>query len=150
MKNARGVLAFSCRVLWAAALLILFASLSAASGKFIPVFETDEYRIFLNSSTLRRNKDVVTSAVHYTFSEEGLKAVRAALPSRHRKKDFQTEVDFFNYDLKKRKYNVKVSALHDGNNTPVYREGSTKWLPVKDGTLAAVVVNAMLTELGIQ
>lgn len=143
----KGVFLLSIAV---AATLLTFAVRLDAADKFIPIFESGEYQIFLNSATLRKNKDVVTCAIRYVFTEEGLKNLRAAIPSRERKKEITAEVDLFNYNLVKAKYNVQVTALHGADDTPFYREGSKKWLPVKDGTLAAVVVNAMLGELGLK
>ncbi|HCL78353.1 MAG TPA: hypothetical protein DIC53_00125 [Synergistaceae bacterium] len=136
--------------IFVAAVLLTFAARLDAADKFIPIFENDEFQIFLNRSTLRKNNDVVTSSVRYVFTEAGLKTLRAAIPSRERKKEISAEVDFFNYNLVKARYNVQVAALHGADDAPFYREGSKKWLPVKDGTLAAVVVNAMLGELGLQ
>lgn len=132
------------------AVLFTFGFRLDAADKFIPIFETGEYQIFLNGATLRKNNDVVTCAIRYVFTEEGLKNLRAAIPSKERKKEIAAEVDFFNYNLVKAKYNVQVAALHGADDTPFYREGSKKWLPVKDGTLAAVIVNAMLGELGLR
>ena len=44
------------------------------------------------------------------------------------------------FDTKKGKYNVKLASVY-ANEKEIYREGSNKWLPVKDGSVAAVLIN---------
>jgi hypothetical protein len=44
------------------------------------------------------------------------------------------------FDTKKGKYNIKLASVY-ANEKEIYREGSKKWLPVKGGTVAAVLIN---------
>jgi hypothetical protein len=44
------------------------------------------------------------------------------------------------FDTKKGKYNIKLASVY-ANEKEIYREGSKKWLPIKDRTIAAVLIN---------
>jgi hypothetical protein len=130
-------------------LLVLFFAGSAcgAEEKFVWIYKDDGFDMYLHKGTLNKNKDEISCWVKSVYSEKGKAWVLKNMPSKYRKKPIEYGMDFFVLNTKTGKYQIKVSIVHSPNGDGIYREGSKAWLPVKQGTLAALIANKLPEEL---
>lgn len=112
----------------------------AAGTKFVRAYRDNSYDMYVNRMNIIQNKGVISFWVKSVYSEQGKALVRKELPKKHQKAPIQYGMDYFVFDTKKGKYNIKLSSVY-ANEKEIFREGSKKWLPVKDGTIAAVLIN---------
>ena len=112
----------------------------AVSNKFVRAYRDNNYDMYVNRVNIIQNQGVVSFWVKSVYSDQGKALVRKELPKKHRNAPIQYGLDYFVLDTKKGKYNVKLASVY-ANEKEIYREGSNKWLPVKDGSVAAVLIN---------
>lgn len=120
----------------------------AAGDKFVRAYRDSNYDMYVNRVNIIRNQGVVSFWVKSVYSDQGKALVRKELPKKHQKAPIQYGLDYFVFDTKKGKYNIKLASVY-ANEKEIYREGSKKWLPVKDGSVAAALikqVNSFLAE----
>ena len=112
----------------------------AANTKFVRAYRDSNYDMYVNRVNIIQNQGVVSFWVKSVYSDQGKALVRKELPKKHRKAPIQYGLDYFVFDTKKGKYNIKLASVY-ANEKEIYREGSKKWLPIKDGTIATVLIN---------
>jgi hypothetical protein len=112
----------------------------AAGNKFVRAYRDNSYDMYVNRMNIINNKGVISFWVKSVYSEQGKAIVMKELPRKHQKTPVQYGLDYFVFDTKKGKYNIKLASVY-ANEKEIFREGSKKWLPVKDGTIAAVLIN---------
>ena len=112
----------------------------AVSDKFVRAYRDNNYDMYVNRVNIIQNQGVVSFWVKSVYSDQGKALVRKELPKKHRNAPIQYGLDYFVFDTKKGKYKVKLASVY-ANEKEIYREGSKKWLPIKDGTIAAVLIN---------
>ena len=112
----------------------------AANTKFVRAYRDSNYDMYVNRVNIIQNQGVVSFWVKSVYSDQGKALVRKELPKKHRKAPIQYGLDYFVFDTKKGKYNVKLASVY-ANEKEIYREGSKKRLPVKYGTIATVLIN---------
>lgn len=112
----------------------------AAGTKFVRAYRDNNYDMYVNRMNIIRNQGVVSFWVKSIYSDQGKALVRKELPKKHQKAPIQYGLDYFVFDTKKAKYNIKLASVYAGEKE-IFRQGSKKWLPVKDGTIAAVLIN---------
>ena len=121
-------------------ILFLCSHAMAAGDKFVRAYRDSNYDMYVNRVNIIQNQGVVSFWVKSVYSDQGKALVRKELPKKHRKAPIQYGLDYFVFDTKKGKYNIKLASVY-ANEKEIYREGSKKWLPIKDGTIAAVLIN---------
>ena len=121
-------------------ILFLCSPAMAAGAKFVRAYRDSNYDMYVNRVNIIQNQGVVSFWVKSVYSDQGKALVRKELPKKHRKAPIQYGLDYFVFDTKKGKYNIKLASVY-ANEKEIYREGSKKWLPIKDGTIAAVLIN---------
>ena len=122
-------------------LIMLFCAPAMAAGtKFVRAYRDNNYDMYVNRMNVIQNKGVVSFWVKSVYSDQGKALVIKELPKKHQKTPVQYGMDYFVFDTKKGKYNIKLASVY-ANEKEIYREGSKKWLPVKGGTVAAVLIN---------
>lgn len=128
-------------IFWIISLLavLLCAPAMAAGTKFVRAYRDNNYDMYVNRMNVIQNKGVISFWVKSVYSEQGKTIVIKELPQKHRKAPIQYGMDYFVFDTKKGKYNIKLASVY-ANEKEIFREGSKKWLPVKDGTIAAVLI----------
>ena len=112
----------------------------AVSNKFVRAYRDNNYDMYVNRVNIIQNQGVVSFWVKSVYSDQGKALVRKELPKKHRNAPIQYGLDYFVFDTKKGKYKVKLASVY-ANEKEIYREGSKKWLPIKDGTIATVLIN---------
>ena len=121
-------------------IVFLCSPAMAAGDKFVRAYRDSNYDMYVNRVNIIQNQGVVSFWVKSVYSDQGKALVRKELPKKHRKAPIQYGLDYFVFDTKKGKYNVKLASVY-ANEKEIYREGSKKWLAVKDGTIATVLIN---------
>ncbi len=121
-------------------ILFLCSPAMAAGDKFVRAYRDSNYDMYVNRVNIIQNQGVVSFWVKSVYSDQGKALVRKELPKKHRKAPIQYGLDYFVFDTKKGKYNIKLASVY-ANEKEIYREGSKKWLPIKDGTIATVLIN---------
>ena len=121
-------------------IVFLCSPAMAAGDKFVRAYRDSNYDMYVNRVNIIQNQGVVSFWVKSVYSDQGKALVRKELPKKHRKAPIQYGLDYFVFDTKKGKYNVKLASVY-ANEKEIYREGSKKWLSVKDGTIATVLIN---------
>ena len=121
-------------------ILFLCSPAMAAGDKFVRAYRDSNYDMYVKRVNIIQNQGVVSFWVKSVYSDQGKALVRKELPKKHRKAPIQYGLDYFVFDTKKGKYNIKLASVY-ANEKEIYREGSKKWLPIKDGTIAAVLIN---------
>ena len=121
-------------------IVFLCSPAMAAGDKFVRAYRDSNYDMYVNRVNIIQNQGVVSFWVKSVYSDQGKALVRKELPKKHRKAPIQYGLDYFVFDTKKGKYNIKLASVY-ANEKEIYREGSKKWLPIKDGTIAAVLIN---------
>lgn len=112
----------------------------AANTKFVRAYRDSNYDMYVNRVNIIQNQGVVSFWIKCVYSGEGKALVRKELPKKHQKAPVEYGLDYFVFDTKKGKYIIKLASVYS-NGKEIYRESSKKWLPVKDGTTAAVLIN---------
>ena len=112
----------------------------AAGAKFVRAYRDSNYDMYVNRVNIIQNQGVISFWVKSVYSDQGKALVRKELPKKHRKAPIQYGLDYFVFDTKKGKYNIKLASVY-ANEKEIFREGGNKWLPVKDGSIAAVLIN---------
>ena len=133
----KGALAF---VVLLIAMFMLCGTAMAAGEKFIRVYRDNSYDMYVNRVSIIQNQGVISFWVKSVYSDTGKALVRKELPKKHQKAPFEYGMDYFVFDTKKGKYNIKLASVY-ANDKEIFRQGSKKWLPVKEGTIAAVLIN---------
>ncbi len=122
-------------------LTLLSCSPSTAAGeKFVRAYRDGNYDMYVNRVSIIQNRGVVSFWVKSVYSDAGKALVKKELPKKHRKTPFEYGLDYFVFDTKKGKYNIKLASVY-ANGKEIFRQGSKKWLPVREGTIAAVLIN---------
>ena len=122
-------------------LIVFLCSPAIAAGdKFVRAYRDSNYDMYVNRVNIIQNQGVISFWVKSVYSDQGKALVRKELPKKHRKAPIQYGLDYFVFDTKKGKYNIKLASVY-ANEKEIYREGSKKWLPIKDGTIATVLIN---------
>ena len=121
-------------------ILFLCSPAMAAGDKFVRAYRDSNYDMYVNRVNIIQNQGVVSFWVKSVYSDQGKALVRKELPKKHRKAPIQYGLDYFVFDTKKGKYNIKLASVY-ANEKEIYREGSKKWLPVTDRTVAAALIN---------
>ncbi len=123
-------------------IMVFLAALSVAaaaqSGRYVRIFRDNGYDMYLDTKTIIRGGGVTSFWIKSVYSDEGKAAVRKGLPAKAKKSAIEYGMDYFQYDSKKNRYNVKMSSVYAGEKE-VFREGSRKWRPLKEGSLAKAV-----------
>ena len=127
-------------ILFFIAAITVCSTAMAASAKFVRAYRDSSYDMYVNRVNIIQNQGVISFWVKSVYSDQGKALVRKELPKKHRKAPIQYGLDYFVFDTKKGKYNIKLASVY-ANEKEIYREGSKKWLPVKDGTIATVLIN---------
>ncbi len=112
----------------------------AASAKFVRAYRDSSYDMYVNRVNIIQNQGVISFWVKSVYSDQGKALVKKELPKKHQKAPVEYGLDYFVFDTKKGKYIIKLASVYS-NGKEIYREGSKKWLPIKDGTIAAVLIN---------
>ncbi|MDY9920691.1 MAG: hypothetical protein U2P59_02570 [Synergistota bacterium] len=112
----------------------------AAGAKFVRAYRDNNYDMYVNRVNIIQNQGVLSFWVKSVYSDQGKALVRKELPKKHQKAPIQYGLDYFVFDTKKGKYNIKLASVY-ANEKEIYREGSKKWLPIRDGTIATVLIN---------
>ena len=112
----------------------------AASTKFVRGYRDGNYDMYVNMANIVQNQGVISFWVKSVYSDQGKALVRKELPKKLQQAPIQYGLDYFVFDTKKGKYNIKLSSVY-ANEKEIFREGSKKWLEPKDGTIAAVLIN---------
>ena len=121
-------------------IVFLCSPAMAAGDKFVRAYRDSNYDMYVNRVNIIQNQGVVSFWVKSVYSDQGKALVRKELPKKHRKAPIQYGLDYFVFDTKKGKYNIKLASVY-ANEKEIYREGSKKCLPIKDGTIATVLIN---------
>ncbi|MDO4988414.1 MAG: hypothetical protein Q4E17_05265 [Synergistes sp.] len=121
-----------------AGLVLMLPEPVHAASKFIQVWRGGGYDMYVNTATVIKVNGVTSFWVKSVYSDQAKAAVRKELPAKVKKLPIEYGMDYFQYDSKKKKYNIKMSSVYSGSKE-VFREGNKKWLPLKNGTLAATV-----------
>lgn len=124
----------------------LCAPAMAAGAKFVRAYRDSNYDMYVNRVNIIQNQGVVSFWVKVVYSEQGKTIVLKELPKKHKKAPIQYGMDYFVFNTKKNKYNIKLASVY-AKEKEIFRQGSKKWLPVKDGTIAAVLINEVNTIL---
>lgn len=110
-----------------------------AASKFIQVYRDGSRDMYVNTASIIQIKGITSFWVKSVYSVQGKAALKSEVPQKLRKTAFEYGLDYFQYDLKKNKYNIKICSLY-ADSKEVYREGNKKWLPLRNGTIAADVL----------
>ncbi len=121
-------------------ILFLCTPAMAAGTKFVRAYRDSNYDMYVNRLNIIQNQGVISFWIKSVYSDQGKTLVRKELPKKHQNAPIQYGLDYFVFDTKKGKYNIKLSSVY-ANEKEIYREGSKKWLPIKDGTIATVLIN---------
>ena len=121
-------------------IVFLSAPAMAASAKFVRGYRDGNYDMYINRANIIQNQGVIYFWVKSVYSDQGKALVRKELPKKQQKAAIQYGLDYFVFDTKKGKYNIKLSSVY-ANEKEIYREGSKKWIVLKEGTIAAVLIN---------
>ena len=121
-------------------IVFLCSPAMAAGDKFVRAYRDSNYDMYVNRVNIIQNQGVISFWVKSVYSDQGKALVRKELPKKHRKAPIQYGLDYFVFDTKKGKYNIKLASVY-ANEKEIYREGSKKWLPIKNGTIATVLIN---------
>ena len=111
---------------------------AAQSGRYVRIFRDSGYDMYLDAKTIIQGGGVTSFWIKSVYSDAAKAAVRKELPVKAKKIAIEYGMDYFQYDSKKNRYNVKMSSVYAGEKE-VFREGSRKWLPLKEGSLAKAV-----------
>ena len=112
----------------------------AASAKFVRAYRDSSYDMYVNRVNIIQNQGVISFWVKSVYSDQGKALVKKELPKKHQKAPVEYGLDYFVFDTKKGKYIIKLASVYS-NGKEIYREGSKKWLPVTQGTVAAALIN---------
>ena len=112
----------------------------SASAKFVRGYRDGNFDMYINRANIVQNQGVISFWVKSVYSDQGKALVRKELPKKDQQAPIQYGLDYFVFDSKKGKYNIKLSSVY-ANEKEIFREGSKKWLQPKDGTIAAVLIN---------
>ena len=112
----------------------------AASAKFVRGYRDGNFDMYINRANIVQNQGVISFWVKSVYSDQGKALVKKELPKKHQQAAIQYGLDYFVFDTKKDKYNIKLSSVY-ANDKEIFREGSKKWLEPKNGTIAAVLIN---------
>jgi len=112
----------------------------AQSTKFIRAYRDNSYDMYVNRVNIINNRGVISFWVKTVYSDTGKALVKNDLPKKYQKEPIQYGLDYFVFDTKKGKYNIKLASVY-ANEKEIYREGNKKWSPVREGTVAAVLIN---------
>lgn len=131
--------------LWIFVLLFLLTLLScspsmAAGDKFIRAYRDNNYDMYVNRVSIIQNRGVISFWIKSVYSDTGKALVKKELPKKHQKAPLEYGLDYFVFDTKKGKYNIKLASVY-ANGKELFRQGSKKWLPVRKGTISAVLIN---------
>ena len=121
-------------------MLFFSASADAQSTKFVRAYRDTSYDMYVNRMNIINNQGVISFWVKSVYSDQGKALVRKELPKKLQKAPIQYGLDYFVFDTKKGKYNIKLASVY-ANEKELFREGSNKWLPIKNGTIASVLIN---------
>ncbi len=127
-------------------IVFLCSPAMAAGDKFVRAYRDSNYDMYVNRVNIIQNQGVVSFWVKVVYSEQGKIIVQKELPKKHKKAPIQYGMDYFVFNTKKNKYNIKLASVY-AKEKEIFRQGSKKWLPVKDGTIAAVLINEVNTIL---
>ena len=127
-------------ILFFIAAITVCSTAMAASTKFVRAYRDSNYDMYVNRVNIIQNQGVISFWVKSVYSDQGKALVKKELPKKLQKAPIQYGLDYFVFDTKKGKYNIKLASVY-ANEKEIYREGSKKWLPIKDGTIAAVLIN---------
>lgn len=119
---------------------VLFGGAAGAEAKFVRAYRDGNYDMYVNRANIIQNQGVISFWIKSVYSDAGKVLVRGELPKKHQKSPLEYGMDYFVFDTKKGAYNIKLASAY-ANGNEVFREGSKKWLPVKEGTIAAVLIN---------
>ena len=112
----------------------------AASAKFVRGYRDGNFDMYINRANIVQNQGVISFWVKSVYSDQGKALVKKELPKKHQQAAIQYGLDYFVFDTKKDKYNIKLSSVY-ANEKEIFREGSKKWLEPKNSTIAAVLIN---------
>lgn len=112
----------------------------AASAKFVRAYRDSSYDMYVNRVNIIQNQGVISFWVKSVYSDQGKALVKKELPKKHQRAPVEYGLDYFVFDTKKGKYIIKLASVYS-NGKEIYREGSKKWLPVTQGTVAAALIN---------
>lgn len=120
---------------------VLFATPAIAEGtKFVRSYRDNNYDMYVNKMNIIQNQGMISFWVKCVYSEQGKALVIKELPKKHQKAPIQYGLDYFMLDTKKSKYSIKLASVYTSEKE-IYREGSKKWLSVRDGTIGAVLIS---------
>ncbi len=121
--------------------VLSFCGVSTAAGeKFVRAYRDTNYDMYVNRVNIIQNQGVVSFWVKIMYSDTGKALVKKELPKKLQKTPVGYGMDYFVYNTKKNKYNIKLASVY-AKDKEIYRQGSKKWLPVKEGTVAAALIN---------
>lgn len=137
MKNKINEAVFSLLLF---AVLLFSTSAESQAAKFVRVYRDKDYDMYVNRINIIKNQNTISFWVKTIYSETGKAMVKKELPKKHQKEPVQYGLDYFVFDTKKSKYNIKLASVY-ANEKEIYREGDKKWMSLKGGTIAAVLIN---------
>ena len=111
-----------------------------AVTKFVRGYRDGNYDMYINRANIVQNQGVISFWVKSVYSDQGKALVRKELPKKNQQATIQYGLDYFVFDTKKGKYNIKLSSVY-ANEKEIFREGSKKWLEPKHGSIAAILIN---------
>ena len=128
-------------------LFLLFSFLScgiafAAPSQYRKLFREDGYDMYVDTKTIVQGKGVTSFWIKSVYSEEAKQSVRKSLPKNLKNAKIDYEMNYFQYDSKKNKFNIKMSSVYSGNKE-IFRDGDKKWYPLNEGTVAKMVWQKM-------
>ncbi|NCB94773.1 MAG: hypothetical protein EOM40_19835 [Clostridia bacterium] len=121
-------------------MLFFSASADAQNTKFVRAYRDTNYDMYVNRMNIISNQGVISFWVKSVYSDAGKALVRKELPKKLQNVSLDYGLDYFVFDTKKVKYNIKIASVY-AKEKEIYREGSKKWLPVTDRTVAAALIN---------
>lgn len=116
----------------------------ACASKYIRVYRDGNFDIYVNTATLITNQGVVSFSVKRVCSHEGQALVRKEMPAKLKKATVDFVEDYISYNTKTGKYQVKICRVYETKGQEIFKQGSQKWLPLKENTIASAVINKVL------
>lgn len=112
----------------------------SAGEKFMRVYKDSKFDLYVNTATIIQNQGVMSFWTKSIYSDNGKSDVKKELPAKYKNAAIEYGMDYFVFNSKKGKYNIKMCSIYSGGKE-IYREGNKKWLPLNNGTVAKVVVD---------
>ena len=124
-------------------LLSLCSPLEAHAYKFIRVYRDQNFDMYVNTASIVKNQGVISFSVKRVCSQQGKALIYKEMPAKLKKIPIDHTKDYFFYDTKKGKYNIKICRVYAPGEKEIFKQGSKKWLPVKQVSVADAVISTV-------